>query len=395
LSLPPTGPVEASPASCNSWLSVVRPRLAEALFRPSRLEHLSTLARQLPGDGIYVLEARLAAGNRTVDLSLGFPDRLRARPFAHRFSPPHLGRFLSRWCHGDEALAPVSAVWLEFDRADEPFTQLPEPVICAKLRHPSDPRWLTDELFPALQGRPLRPQQRRMIHRCAAQIPTGGRILYAFSLVPRPGDRVRLELYGLDPPAMADYLKKLVPARLVRRVEELLPIVRGCERHHLSFDLDDEIAPRIGLEAGFVRLPHREPRWAKLFDRLVDNGFCTVEKRRAVFAWPGYDTRASGPETWPTMSAVAGGYCVRCLSHVKLISSPNRPPEAKVYLLFQYLEKKRTITDMSDTDTRRQPEQQPSASDPSDEPQLVDEELDEEELENVAGGWSKGPADGA
>jgi hypothetical protein len=86
----------------------------------------------------------------------------------------------------------------------------------------------------------------------------------------------------------------------------------------------------VGVEGSFVRLPHREPGWRELFDRLQARDLCTQEKRAAAFAWPGQDSARTAP-AWPP--AARGGRCVRSLSHVKVVTHPEREPEAKVYLL--------------------------------------------------------------
>ena len=320
-----------------SWLEVVRPHLSTVLVDRRAQSRLDAVARYLPGDGIYVLETGLGPGGEAADLSLGLAAPARARPLLGHpgFGPPHLRSFLGRWLEGADELRPVRALWLEFDLDEDPdATQVP--VVCAKLRPGCDPSWLALTLLPALHGRPLTAPQERLVRRLAARVPAGGRILYAFSLLGRPGGAVRLELYGLGPAAILDYLDRVAPAELRPQVAAILPLIIGGDRYHLSFDLGAEIAPRIGIEVAFARLPHREPRWGELFDRLVAAGLCTADKRRAVFAWPGWDTRQTA--AWPA-AAAPGGYCARCLSHVKLVTWPDRPPQAKVYLLYQYLQR--------------------------------------------------------
>ena len=99
--------------------------------------------------------------------------------------------------------------------------------------------------------------------------------------------------------AIPGYLRLLAPERVAGSVDEAVRLIAGCERPHLSFDIVDgdpeTIAPRVGLEGAFPRLPHREPRWAELVDRFVERGLCTPEKRAAVFAWPGWDSATTAP----------------------------------------------------------------------------------------------------
>jgi hypothetical protein len=236
-----------------------------------------------------------------------------------------LRSFLARWSEGEFDRVPT--VWLEFD-----LDRAPSPISCAKLDGELEPAWLLDVLFPALHGGPLTPPQRNLAQRCLAEIPTPGVLLYAFSLRPRGTDQVRLEILGLDPPAMAGYLETVAPS-LVREFGGIAPLFDGVERLHLSLDIGEEISPRFGVEGSFPRLPHHEPRWGELFARLEERGLSDPAKREAVLAWPGHDSFWTAPRHWPVAEAGGGGYCVRSLSHVKVVGQAGRPPEAKAYLL--------------------------------------------------------------
>jgi hypothetical protein len=157
--------------------------------------------------------------------------------------------------------------------------------------------------------------------------------LYVFSLLSRGGDSVRMEIFGLDPGQILDYLAVVAPAT-VRRVEAVAPLFEGVERIHLSFDIGEEVLPRIGIEGSFSRIPRREPRWAELFARLLSHGLCTPEQRDAALAWTGYDTFWTAPAEWPARAVGFRGACVRNLSHVKVVCPQNGDPQAKVYLAF-------------------------------------------------------------
>jgi hypothetical protein len=173
--------------------------------------------------------------------------------------------------------------------------------------------------------------------RCLAAIPPPAHPLYLFGLHSRAGCPVRLEIFGLEREEAAAYLGEVAP-EAAERAREAAALLAGAERLHLSFDLGEaEILPRVGVEGSFSRLPGREPRWAELFDRLVARGLCAPEKAAAALAWPGYDSLWTAPERWPA-AAGPGGFCVRALSHVKVVAQPDRPLEAKVYLLLGRLD---------------------------------------------------------
>lgn len=214
---------------------------------------------------------------------------------------------------------------------------MPEPLLCSRLQGPFEAAWLVGTLLPALHGKPLSPAQSQAVLDSLARLPPGVELLYVFSLATRPpGDAVRMELYSEDLDAVLAYLRQVAPSRTAQ-VSRLRNLVADADRFHLSFDITEEIAPRIGIECGFTRLPHREPRWSRFLERLVETDLCTPEKRRGVLDWPGVDTLWTAAARWPEAGVGLGGYCVRCLSHVKLVSWPDRPPEAKAYLLFQHL----------------------------------------------------------
>ncbi len=302
------------------WLQAVRSHLATSLVDGRTLEILLGVARQLPGDVMTALEIRLGSEPAAVDLSLRLARPAQALWMAERVSSPHLREFLRGW--SAEPDGPASSVWLEFDLDREPSP----PAVCAGLRGRAEPGWVADVLLPRLHGRPLTPRQRELTEACCAAIPEGARLLYAFSLLSRGAGEIRLEILGLDPAGSLRYLERTAPSAL-GQIAEVLPLFAGVERLHLSLDIGERISPRMGLEGSFVKLPHREPGWRGLFDRLVARGLCSPEKRDAVFAWPGYDSPAPG---W---------HCVRSLSHVKVVTCPRRAPEAKVYFLVTPLRK--------------------------------------------------------
>jgi hypothetical protein len=311
------------------WLGVAGPHLAEPLFGERAVHRLRTVSRYLPGDCLSVLEARLGPLQDTVDLSVRLETPPQARSLVDSRLPAHLRSFLERWSDPAGDFGSIPCVWLELD-LDRVPRGLPVPTVCTRLPHPVEINWLLESLWPAMQGRPLTAAQCALIRRCREGIPPSASLLYAFSLLSRSGEAVRMEIFGLEPDRMAGYLRRIGLAE-IPEVEAAASLFAGVERLHLSFDIASEILPRIGIEGSFPRRPEREPRWRDLFDRLVDRGLCTPEKREAVFAWPGYDSFWTATGRWPEEAGIQTRY-VRGLSHVKVVCRPGRATEAKVYL---------------------------------------------------------------
>jgi hypothetical protein len=320
--------------TCADWLKVLEPRWTGPLFDPETVERLWSLATSLPGECQGTLEARLAPGRAPVDLSLRLLTAGEAHAMGSRFPASPLQAFLLRWAEAGGPLASVRAIWLEWDLdRDAAGDRTPAPVVCAKLPRETDAGWLIATLLPLLQGRPLPAGQSARILACLEALPSSGTLLYVFDLQARGSDAVRLEVFGLEPGEILGYLQNVIPER-VPAVEEILPLFAGVERLHLSFDVTDALLPRIGIEGSFPRQPSREPRWAALFERLVERRLCSPAKRDAALAWTGYDTFWTAPERWPVAAIGPRGVCLRALSHVKVVCAPDREPEAKVYLVF-------------------------------------------------------------
>lgn len=304
------------------------------LFSPRAVERLQEVARNLPGGVLAALEARLTPGDDAVDLSIRLQRSSDLGDLARIPMPEAVHSLLAQWEPPGGALARVPSIWLEIDLPTSPAALL-IPSVCAKLPADAEPGWLADTLLPALTGEKPSPDRRALLLRCLAAVPPPAHPLYLFSLFPREGSPVRLEIFGLDLDGIAACLWRVAPAS-AERVVAAAELLAGAERLHLSFDLGAEVLPRIGIEGSFPRLPNREPSWAELFDRLVHRGLCTPEKRDAALAWPGYDSFWTAPERWPAGVGTAG-FCARALSHIKLVSRPDRKLEAKVYLLVERL----------------------------------------------------------
>jgi hypothetical protein len=325
----------------DAWLPLLDPHLPPRLVDRRAREWLAGVARQAPGDCAGVLELRLAGDSPAVDFAFRLVGPDQARSVSPHLSAARARSFVSRWARREPGLEPVSSLWLEFDSPGDGAEcepgKLPAPLLCARFERAVDAGWLTGSLLPALCGEALAAARRRLLDRYLEALPAGARVLYLFSLLGRPGEAVRIELFGLEPAAMAAYLRRAASPREAGLVEAAAPLVAGGGRFHLSFDIGVEVLPRIGVECGFERQPRREPRWAELLDRLVAHRLADPAKRDAVLAWPGQDSLWTAPGRWPAAALGLGGHAVRGLSHLKLVLRPGRTPEAKAYLLFQHL----------------------------------------------------------
>jgi hypothetical protein len=321
--------------SLNEWLAVVEPHLAVTLVGEMAQRRLTNAARYLPADCRGIIEVRLAPGEMAADLSVRLDQPDQALRMVAQLREPHIREFLTRWAEKEGSREPV---WLEFDlHSDSPC--LPSPLVIAALPLQVDPVELADSLLPALHGKGLSVAQKETVLLCARALPSSANIMYAFSLRSRPDEPVRLDFVRLGEEERREFLARVAP-HLGPLMEELAPHMAGTERPHLSFDIGSVISSRVGMDGSFILQPNREPRWTELLDRLVERGLCTPEKRDGVLAWAGYDSLRTAPEQWPAESRGANNFCVRALSHIKIVGEVGRPPHAKAYLAFCHYRKK-------------------------------------------------------
>lgn len=311
----------------SAWLRVVEPLLTPPFFQPRAVAGLLTLAESLPGETLGILEVRLADGDPAIDLSLRLETAEEARAAAGLVRAPHIRRFLEEYAAEGGPFSPLPAVWIELDQLPD-FSYRSDPVLCARLPSTADPEWVAGTLLPALRGSPLAGPQRRTFLRCCGALPPGAGLLYVYGFQARGHDAVRMEVHGLPAGEMAAYLRRVAPAA-VPAAEEWAPVFAGVERIHLSFDVEEEVLPRIGIEGSFPLQPRREPRWAQLLARLTD-----PVRQAVVLAWPGQDSFWSAAARWPTGWLGGGGRLARGVSHCK-VAAGEGPAVAKVYLCLQ------------------------------------------------------------
>ncbi|MEM8930338.1 MAG: hypothetical protein AAGE94_04150 [Acidobacteriota bacterium] len=325
------------------WLPLLSPRLPTAWGRRLATGRSKRLLRLLSSEGLTALECALQARPGETSLRFDIAQRIdradQATALASRLPATPETAVLSRWA-GSGLDREIPSLWLEFD-FDHPTVggDVPRPLICLRIADGLDADVLLDRIVPRLLDADVASGQRRTLGRLLAALPAGARPLYLFDLSPRRQGTLRLELVGLDATAAEHYLRTALPSETAQRAVGLLPWIADSDRPHVSFDIhvDGSIDDRIGFEMSYVRLPHRESRWALLFDRLVSAGLCAEAAKEALFAWPGQERPSSAGDAWPRDAAFTRGHLVRVLSHAKIVSAADRPLEAKGYVLFQYL----------------------------------------------------------
>lgn len=340
---PPSFSAAGEPAALS--LSELFPVVLSRLPEPARLQagRWSQLSRCCPLETFGCFELGLGGGGEPqfdFSIRLKKPGEAAGLEAAGLVSPD-LARLLAHWRASREEADPITSLWVEYDLHRWVGAGPPAPIFFTQFGHHVDGERILAEFFPLLFGHPLPAGHRERLALVFRELPPEARLLYVSSLEGRGVEGVRFELIELELDEVAAYLEKLGPGDWRAQVAAVAPLHRGNQQFHLSFDVTDRLEPRLGFQSSFRKQPAREPRWAECFERLERAGLCTAEESRLLLAWPGVETSATAAAAgapWPAPGGLPlRGCCFRALSHIKVVSWPDRPPQAKAYLLFGHL----------------------------------------------------------
>ena len=352
------------------YLEFVVPHLPPELIGAAALADIKRVAAYLPGPlafGTYGFEVPLGRPEPEADFlvslgrALGGPAVLAASSPESGWDPALLTdarwrgvhAFGAAWAAPDGgSLTALDDVWLEFDVRRRP-RGLPAPSLFfdpqrgSRGQHGGLPAAVLAARIAAAYrcsaGRSLRPGVAACLDCVLAVECLRSRLFQVGFMLARGADGVRL-VSGA--PSAQELLESLhacgwsgAPAAARDLAATAFSLADTVSVH---LDVGEAVGPVLGLEVMFEarREPDREPRWAALLDALVAGGLCTPEKRAGMLAYAGYETSAaSGLQFPPSLAAAAAArgpevvsMWVRKLFHAKLVSRPDRAPEAKGYL---------------------------------------------------------------
>ncbi len=145
------------------------------------------------------------------------------------------------------------------------------------------------------------------------------RINYLAVMSSRPGRPVRLNLSGVNPPA--------VPPAL-----PITALIAAADHCVYAFDLDaNGIRPRWGVELFLRNDADGAAKWRGLFERLVALGLAKTERLAATSAWPAMTPRLEQPMIGRFLGLELCDW--RAISHLKLVID-GEAVTAKIYLIW-------------------------------------------------------------
>ncbi|MFE4971347.1 hypothetical protein ACFRAR_04430 [Kitasatospora sp. NPDC056651] len=321
------------------------------LVPPARLTQTLHTAEHFPRDvsGFVGMECRLDQDTAPVDFMfcVGKAPHERAA-LAHladqtyrAADPPRpewgrLADFATAWTDPAGALYEhIRDVWLEFDLAPaDAACPIPPPPnvfldIAPGTARSGAATAPLDEATALLTGTTPDRADRAFLAHCLRSTPPTASGVVLGVLLPRRADHRRLCVQGLTDRQLLDYLDATGwPGRHRDLLPVLQPMARTVDCLTLDLDVTAHAQDRVGIEYMFrSRLrPGTPPPWEQALNRLTALGLCRPQAAAALRRFNAAHPAPSAPpdeahtRTW------------RRLNHLKVVHTPDRPPEAKCYL---------------------------------------------------------------
>lgn len=342
------------PLSIQAILEIVQPHVPKGLVSSSCMESMGSLCRLLPLEITHGLgfESRLGDAEPGVDLILRSPagqgqrilgamDRTHHVP--HHFYEDRIWSTIKDFCEAwsDPAAGlrgPIQSLWLEFDR-DRLDLRVPTPGVCFIQVRPAHGSTETYQhvaklAYRYLKGSEIPGATYGNLTRCFESLEGPGAVIQIGFALARGSRAVRIVVRGLAPEAMGEYLERVAWRGDRERLDALVQSIAGFVSYvNLNFDIDANIATRIGLESFITCEPiwRSDSRWVFFLDFLVNRGWCTPEKAAAFLEWPGLIDASLPGENWSCQVS-------KFFSHIKISLNDEGSVDAKGYCGFIWRE---------------------------------------------------------
>ncbi|MBW4553464.1 MAG: hypothetical protein KME35_20470 [Aphanocapsa sp. GSE-SYN-MK-11-07L] len=332
--------------SMQDYLKIVTPHLRSDLVSPEAFSHIQSLAQIFPSVSLAGMECRLGETQSRVDFQVSLPRLTLNLP--QQFLTHRVWQFFQEFCQ--EWTEPTSflyqgveRIWMEFDLDGQQW-QVPLPCIFLQFNQETviDAEGLS-QMAQRLFNHQIPPLLESNIRRCADSLPIDATISHLGAMLSRPANAVRVNVRGISPEQLSDYLMQIGWSDPTNTFSTLTSTLsKFVDSILLSVDVGDTVLPRIGLECFLDNQLYEEPRWELFLDYLVEEGLCAPAKKNSLLNWPGFSQKSSAPDLWPSnisfgdrlLGSRAVSLFYRWISHIKLVYQSGIPLEAKGYLAF-------------------------------------------------------------
>jgi hypothetical protein len=345
--------------SLDDSLQVTLPHLSPNLVSPDVVPAIRQMARALPPLHWGGFECRLEESKPQIDFHQGIltddnaltilENHIASTSLSESSTWKAIRQFCTRLNFSTSPLSgKVTRIVLEFDNCRLPSVLYTPSLFIGLDKNQSDQQSLAivKKVLELFLDSSVRSKLLSNLHLCLDACPDNAYLSDIGIMLSRQTEAVRINIAGLSPAQLYACLENIPWAGSVNNLESTFTYLLGLvDRFILCLDIGEAVHPQIGLECFFNRGPEKEPRWTAFLDNLADKGLCTLAKRDALLAWPGYTNPTNSKAPWPGDMIIASmlqasdtlSLLVRKLNHIKINYQMDYPSEAKGYIGFQHI----------------------------------------------------------
>lgn len=355
-----------TPFQMSDYLDIARKKISNALIDAGTYDRIQQCVGAFSGhlSSYWGLETLLSSDSTAADFLLSVNkqdhrENLLSFREDDRGMPPYLAnhvigeriaRLAKRWFDGNDALAAIDNLWLEFDiPADSETQPLPslffglKPAMDqeARIEHINITKEALGVLMPMFYQMGLTDCQYRVFD----ALPEKAFVFQVGAMLPRETAAVRYCIQGIPPGQICPFLETLGWRNASNKFKEMIHVIGGLvDRVALAIDVDDSVQDKVGLECYVNHDVNYAKKLADFMDYLSSNGQCVLAKREAIEQYGSVITEHKKDEVWPaplkTVSAFMGpnivSSIIQYLNHIKIDWVGDRFYRSKAYLAVRH-----------------------------------------------------------
>ena len=353
-------------ASTVDYLDFIEKYVPENLISQNNFSQLKTIAGNFSDNltSFLIFESRLDSYDGRSDFCFAVSSKNGEREILSNFIKSgnlpnsflkqdewkQLGNFAESWADPKSILYDsILGLWFEFDTASS-ISDAPAPSIFIQPKSHyaitgdifSQNAWITKSALPLLLGRPLPSKVEEKVLECIKKIPLESSLFQIGTMLSRKDDEIRIVIKRIRTEQIILYLNSIGWSddennSLSTLLEE---IKNKVTRIVLHISVGEKVNPKVGIECSFYpNNYHQEQGWENFLNYLLEKGLCNQEKHSAILKFPGIEPQDHNQNFnlkyyKPSVmmpEETTSNTLIRYISHIKLVSQPNKQVEAKAY----------------------------------------------------------------
>ncbi|WP_309387785.1 prenyltransferase/squalene oxidase repeat-containing protein [Cerasicoccus frondis] len=257
--------------------------------------------------------------------------------------------FAQHWRNAESPMhEAINEFWLEFDQSTTDQSSSSPSVFFGFDKNNFSVREclpITKHALVILATSALNPNIMTHLNRCAEACGDEGSIEHIGVMLSRTTSMLRVNINDLPLDRAAEFLAQIGwPGKIDDLLPTLIKLSAFADGIKLCLDIGEQISPNIGLECFIENSLDLIERWNLLLQCLVNEGLCSIQKKKALLEWPGHVDPSQTPNHWPDEAITRSlplendqfSALSREITHIKVNMAPDGQKQAKAYFGFYY-----------------------------------------------------------